>query len=462
MLIVNGSVLDATGQRTADVRVGADGRVAEVAPGLQPSPGEETIDASGCLVLAGGVDVHSHLNLPVGQVRVSDDFATGTAAAAVGGTTTIIDYITTARGQDPLEALAMWRSWGEPAAVDYGLHMTFTGPASEQTVVSCIEQGVTSFKLYMAYPASLQVDDGVVFEILSAVGRHGGLVTTHSENGPAIEALRRRALAEGRTAVIEHARTRPAELEAEAVARVATLAELAKAPVYIVHISSARALDAVRAAKQRGADMFGETCPQYLYLTDDLLAGPDGADFVCTPPLRRPDDQEKLWEGLGDGTIDTVATDHCPFWRADRRRGLQGRSEGFSDFTEVPGGLPGVETRMALMWQGVRNGRITAAEWARLCCEAPAKLFGLWPRKGSIEVGADADVVVWDPEARQSLDAERLHMRVDHSPYEGQVVTGWPRYVFSRGRLVARHGEPVGEQGWGQYLLRQPRTGAVG
>jgi dihydropyrimidinase len=462
MLIANGSVLDAQGNRPADLRVGPDGRVAEVAPGLAPAPGEETLDAAGCLVVAGGVEVHTHLNLPVGQVRVSDDFASGTVAAAMGGTTTIIDYVTTARGQDPMEALATWRNWGEQAAVDFGLHMTFTGPATEQTVAACVEQGVTSFKVYMAYPASLQVDDGVLLEVLSAVGRHGGLVTTHAENGPAIEALRRRALAEGRTAIIEHAHTRPAELEAEAVARVATLAELAHAPVYIVHVSSGRALDAVRAAKQRGAEMLGETCPQYLYLTQDNLEGPDAPDFVCTPPLRRREDQDKLWVGLADGTIDTVATDHCPFWRADRRKAAESRGSGSPDFTEVPGGLPGIETRMALMWQGVSDGRITAADWARLCSEAPAKVFGLWPRKGSLAVGADADVVVWDPELEQSLGAEHLHMRVDHSPYEDKVVRGWPRAVVSRGRVVAKDGMFVGEPGWGRYLVRQPRSGAVG
>ncbi len=462
MLIANGSVLDVAGRRTADVRVGADGRVAEVAPGLKPAPGEETVDASGCLVVPGGVDVHTHMNLPVGQARVSDDFATGTAAAAVGGTTTIIDYVTTNRGQDPLEALSTWRRWAEPAAVDFGLHMTFTGPATEQTVAACIQEGVTSFKVYMAYPASLQVDDGVLLEILTAVGRHGGLVTTHAENGPAIEVLRHRALAEGRTAVIEHARTRPAELEAEAVTRAATLAELAHAPLYIVHISSARALDAVRQAKRRGNDILGETCPHYLYLTEDSLEGPDAADFVCTPPLRRREDKEELWAGLTDGTVDTVATDHCPFWRADRRKGTQGRPEGFSDFSEVPGGLPGVETRMALMWQGVTEGRISAADWARLCSEAPARSFGLWPRKGSLSVGADADVVVWDPEAEQVLDADRLHMRVDHSPYAGRVVKGWPRVVLSHGRVVARQGAFVGEPGWGRYLVRQARSGARG
>jgi dihydropyrimidinase len=423
---------------------------------------ETVIDASGCLVVPGGVDAHTHFHLPVGAVQVSDDFATGTIAAAMGGTTTVIDYVTTRRGQSPMEALATWRRWAEPAAIDVGLHMTFTGPVPEATVVRCIEQGVTSFKLYMAYPDILQVDDGVILDTLVAAGRHGGLVTVHAENGAAIESLRRRALAEGRTGVIEHSRTRPAVLEGEAVSRVCTLAAIAESPVYIVHVSSAPALAAIRQAQERGVEVLAETCPQYLYLSEASLEGTDGANFVCTPPLRDPWHQEELWEGLARGTVHTVATDHCPFRRADRKSGTSARAEGYADFTEVPGGLPGVETRMALVWDGVRAGRVTVADWVRLCAEAPARTFGLWPRKGSLTVGADADVVVWDPAASQSLDADKLHMRVDHSPYAGREAIGWARTVLSRGRVVVQDRSFVGEQGWGQYLARSPRSGAAG
>ncbi|MGH9055182.1 MAG: dihydropyrimidinase [Acidimicrobiales bacterium] len=462
MLIQGGSVVDAAGERAADVRVGRDGRVAAVEPRLDPLVDEQVLDASGCLVIPGGIDAHTHFHLPVGAVRVSDDFATGTAAAAVGGTTTVIDYVTTKRGEDPLSALATWQRWAEPAAVDVGLHMTFTEGVPEGTVAACVEQGVTSFKLYMAYPESLQVDDGVIVDTMVAAARHGGLVAVHAENGGAIEALRRRALAEGRTGVIEHSRTRPAVLEGEAVARAATLASITEAPVYIVHVSSAPALAAIREAQERGVEVLAETCPQYLYLSEASLSGADGADFVCTPPLRDPWHHEELWEGLARGTIHTVATDHCPFWRSDRRAGIHGRPEGYADFTEIPGGLPGVETRLALVWGGVRAGRITVADWVRLCAEAPARTFGLWPSKGSLSIGADADVVVWDPLASQSFDAERLHMRVDHSPYADRTGTGWPRLVLSRGRLVAADGKFVGEQGWGRYVARTPRPGAVG
>jgi len=460
MLIRGGSVIDAFGERDAVVRVGDDGRIAAVEPDLEPGDDEAVVDATGCLVVPGGVDVHTHLHLPVGAVRVSDDFWTGTAAAAVGGTTTIVDYVTAYRGQDPLAALATWKGWAEPAAVDYGLHMTFTEAVSEATIVSCIEAGVTSFKLYMAYPDLLQVDDGTIYDIMVATGRHGGLVTLHAENGGAIEAMRRRALAEGRTTVIEHALTRPAILEAEAVNRAAALATVAAVPVYIVHVSSAPALAAVREAKERGVDILAETCPQYLHLDVSSLEGPEGPDFVCTPPLRDPWHSEELWEGLARGTVHTVATDHCPFEQADRRRGTAGR--GIELFTEIPGGLPGIETRLALVWEGVRSGRIGVADWVRLCAEAPARTFGLWPTKGSLMVGADADVVVWDPNRRQSLNAGALHMHVDHSPYAGRVAIGWPRLVLSRGRVVARDGAFTGEPAWGRYLARTPRPGARG
>ncbi|HEX8803722.1 MAG TPA: dihydropyrimidinase [Acidimicrobiales bacterium] len=460
MLLRGGTVVDVDGERVADVRVDAGGAgapggvVRAVAPGLDPEPGEEVVPVDGLLVVPGGVDVHTHMQLPVGAVRSADDFASGTAAAAVGGTTTVVDYVTAYRGQDPLAALTTWRRWAEPSAVDYGLHMTFTEAVAESVVADCVERGVTSFKLYLAYPQLLQVDDDVVLDVLRACGRHGGLVTVHCENGGAIEALRRRALAEGRTSVVEHRTTRPAVLEAEAVHRVGRLAEVAGAAAYVVHLSSAPGLAEVRAARDRGVRLLAETCPQYLHLDATVLEGPGGEDFVCTPPLRDPWHREELWAGLADGHVHTVATDHCPFTRADRRRGTAGRSGGFADFTEVPGGLPGVETRLTLVWQGVRAGRITVADWVRLCAEAPARTFGLFPRKGCLRPGSDADVVVWDPDRAQSLDADALHMRVDHSPYAGQVARGWPALVLARGRVVARDGAFRGEPGWGRYLHR--------
>jgi len=456
VLIRGGVAVDAGGERSADVRTAADGRIAEVAVGLDPLPGEQVHEASGKLVIPGGIDAHTHLHMPVGAVRVSDDFVSGTRAAAVGGTTTIIDYVTVARGDDPMATVATWRSWAEPSVVDWGLHLTFTEAVPESVVAAGVEMGITSFKLYLAYPDRLQVDDGTIVRLMRAARRHGALVTLHCENGGAIEELRREALAAGRTGVIEHARTRPAVLEGEAVGRAATLAEITGASIYIVHVSSAPALAAVRSAQERGVDVKAETCPQYLYLDSSRLEGPDAIDFVCTPPLRDPWHAEELWEGLARGYIHTVATDHCPFWRADRRAGVAGRPGGVTDFTDIPGGLPGIETRLALVWQGVRSGRITTADWVRLCAEAPARTFGLWPGKGSLAVGADADVVVWDPQRRQPLGAADLDMAVDHSPYEGTVAVGWPELVLSRGRPVAVDGRFIGELGWGRYTSRAP------
>ena len=454
MLIRGGPVVDVDGERLADVRVGADGRVAEVGADLA-ADGDPVVDASGRLVVPGGVDAHTHLHLQIGAAAVSDDFASGTAAAAVGGTTTVIEYVTTARGPRPLDALARWRRKAEAASIDYGFHMTFVDPVSERGVAECVEEGITSFKLYMAYPETLQVDDEVIADVLRHTGKHGGLVTVHAENGGAITSLRRQALLEGRTGVLEHSRTRPAVVEGEATARAAMLAEVIEAPIYIVHVSSAPALAAIRVAQERGVTVLGETCPQYLHLDVGRLDGPDGENFVCTPPLRDPWHHEELWHGLGRGHLHTVATDHCPFWMHDRRAGTAGRDEGWADFTEIPGGLPGIETRLALVWAGVRAGHLTASDWVRLCAEAPARTVGLWPRKGSLQVGADADVVVWDPERSQSLDADALHMRTDHSPYEGQTATGWPVLVLSRGREIARDGRFTGEPAAGRYLARE-------
>ena len=458
MLVTGGTLIDVDGERVADVRVGTDGRIAEVGTALTPLPGEETHDATGRYVIPGGIDAHTHLHLPLGAIGASDDFHTGTVAAAIGGTTTVIEYVTAERGSDPIERLEDWKRRAEPASVDVAMHMTFTEAVAEGVVAECIERGVTTFKLYMAYPETLQVDDDVILDILTMAKRRGGMVTIHAENGGAITALRRQALAAGRTGVFEHSRTRPALLEGEAVARATALAEVAEAPIYVVHMSSAPALQALRAAQERGVAAYGETCPQYLFLDADRLADPDGENFVCTPPLRDPWHSEELWEGLARGWLHTVATDHCPFWVADRHAGMQGRDDGWRDFTEIPGGLPGIETRLALIWDGVQRGKLSRSDWVRLCAEAPAKLFGLWPHKGSLRVGADADLVVWDPQRTQSLDANALHMATDHSPYEGMTSTGWPSLVTVRGKVVATDGRYVGEPGHGRFVERAPIT----
>jgi dihydropyrimidinase len=456
MLVRGGTLIDAAGERVADLRIDDHGRIFEIGESLHPWTGEAVHDAAGKLVIPGGVDAHTHMQLPVGAVRVSDDFASGTRAAAVGGTTTIIDYVTVMRGEDPMSAVSKWQWWAEPSAIDWALHLTFTEVVPESVVAAAVGAGISSFKLYLAYPDRLQVDDGTIVNLMRSARRQGALVTLHCENGDAIEQLRREALAAGHTAVVEHALTRPAILEAEATSRAAVLAELTGASIYVVHVSSANALAQVRAARERGVDVQAETCPQYLYLDVGKLAGEDGVDFVCTPPLRDAWHAEELWEGLARGWIQTVATDHCPFWRAARRAGVVARAAGARDFSEIPGGLPGVETRLALVWAGVRAKKITRADWVRLCSEAPAKTFGLWPRKGSLAVGSDADVVVWDPGLRKPLDAAALETASDQSPYEGMVSEGWPELVLSRGRVVASDGRFKGEAGWGRYLERSP------
>jgi dihydropyrimidinase len=456
VLIRGGTVVDFAGERPCDVRIGPYGTIDEVGPALRPHRGEPEHDASGKLVVPGGVDVHTHLNLPVGAVRAADDFASGTRAAAIGGTTTVVDYVSPERGEGPLAAARTWRAWAEPAVVDWGLHLTFTEVVPEATMAAAVEQGITSFKLYLAYPDRLQVDDGTVLRLMRLARRHGMTVNLHCENGDAIEELRREAVEDGRKAVIEHASTRPALLEAEAVGRAGVLAEISGARMYVVHVSSGDALLAVRAARDRGVDVLAETCPHYLYLDTSSLAGEDGIDFVCTPPLREPRHAEALWKGLARREIQTVATDHCPFRRADRRSGTAGRAAGASDFTEIPGGLPGIETRLGLIWEGVRAGRIGVGDWVRLCSEAPARIFGMWPAKGSLAPGADGDLVVWDPERPKSLSAADLDMAVDHSPYQGMTVTGWPELVTSRGCVVARDGRFTGEEGWGRFVRRSP------
>ena len=448
LIVAGGTVVGPEGAATADVAI-ESGRVARVAGSIEPAPGDEVVDARGKLIVRGGIDVHTHMDMPIGDdgIRVSDDFETGTVAAALGGTTTIVDYAAVERGEALERGLARWRARAEGrCAVDWGLHMTLTWlPAdAEEAMGRLCAEGVTSFKLYMAYPERLMVDDATIFRALHAAGRLGALVAVHCENGGAIEVLREQAA--GRRDARAHAETRPPQAEGEAVWRAAMLAEMAGSPVYAVHLSSSHALEQVRRARERGLPVFGETCPQYLWLDASLYDRDDGYRWVCSPPLRDRRHQEDLWEGLARGDLHAVATDHCPFWVADKAAA--------ADFSRIPGGMPGVETRMSLVYQGVRDGRLTLGQWVDLCSTLPARLFGLWPPKGQLREGSDADVVMFDPEARHRLDAADLHMRVDDSPYEGRTVTGWPEKVWSRGRLVADGGRFVGERGAGRYLSR--------
>ena len=455
-LIRHGTVVTPEGALPRDVLVDGE-RIARVGERIE-ADADCTVDATGKYVLPGGIDVHTHLDMPYGDTVTSDDFATGTAAAACGGTTCIVDFAVQTAGRPLREALDQWhRKAEEKAAVDYGFHVIVcdAGPTLEAEMDALVAAGVPSFKLFTAYPGRLMVDDAAIFRALRRSAANGGTVMIHAENGGVIEVLAREALAAGRTAPREHARTRPALAEAEATHRVIALAEMAGAPVYVVHVSTAEAAEEIAAARARGVRAFGETCPQYLLLADDLYDGPgfEGAKYVMSPPLRDRHAQERLWRALATGELQTVATDHCPFRMSDQK------SLGRDDFTKIPGGAPGIETRMSLLFDaGVRGGRFGIERFVEITAAEPARLFGLWPRKGGITPGADADLLVWDPEREITLSAATLHMRVDYSPFEGRVVTGAPDLVLSRGQVVAEGGRFVGHPGAGAFVRRTPRT----
>ena len=456
MLIAGGTVIDEAGERPADLRIGADGRVAEVAPGLTRGRAEQVHDATGKLVVPGGIDAHTHMQLQVGAVRVSDDFASGTRAAALGGTTTIIDYVTPERGEDPLVAATRWRALAEPSAVDWGLHLTFTEVVPEAVVATAVESGISSFKLYLAYPDRLQVDDGAVVDLMRSARRRGALVTLHCENGAAIEQLRREALAAGRTAVIEHACTRPPLLEAEATARGggarrADRRRDLRGPRLLGRRPRGDPRGPRAGSRRPGGDLPAVPLPR----RDEARGGRRRGLRLHPPAARTPARREALG-GAGTG-LDPDRRDRplsvlaC---RPPRRRGRPPR--GRPRLHRDPGRPPGRRDPPRPPVGGGARERISAPDWVRLCAGAPAHIFGLWPTKGSLSVGADADVVVWDPTRRQPLEAGNLDMAVDHSPYAGMVATGWPELVLSRGRVVARDGRFAGEPGWGRYQARAP------
>ena len=457
-LIKNGTVVSAEKTFAADVLI--DGAtVKEVRAGISPDA-HELLDASGMLLLPGGIDAHTHLDMPFGGTTSSDDFETGTRAAAIGGTTTIVDFAIQARGTKMRDALDTWWKKAESkACIDYGLHMIVTDlpEAGLEDMDDMVREGVASFKLFMAYPNVLMVDDATIFRALQQTSKNGALICMHAENGSVIDVMVRQALAEGKTAPIHHALTRPTLAEAEAVHRAIALAEMAGVPIYIVHLSSEDALNQVREARDRGLPAFAETCPQYLLLSIDDMNRPgfESAKYVFTPPLREKQNLPKLWDGLKSDNLQVVSTDHCPFCFEDQK------ALGKDDSTKIPNGGPGIENRLQLLHHhGVHAGKISLNRFVEIVSTAPARIFGMYPKKGAIAPGSDADIVVWDPKAEHLISAKTHHMRVDYSMFEGFKVTGNARQVLSRGELIVDKGQYVGRVGRGQYLRRAARGGA--
>jgi dihydropyrimidinase len=459
LLIQNGTVVTAEATTAADVLVEGS-TIREVRAGISPQ-GHTVVDATGLLVLPGGIDAHTHLDMPFGGTTSADDFETGTRAAAIGGTTTIVDFAIQARGTKMRSALDTWWKKAEgKACIDYGLHMIVTdlGTSGLEDMDDMVREGVASFKLFMAYPNVLMVDDATIFKALQQTAKNGALICMHAENGSVIDVIVQQSLAEGKTAPIYHALTRPTIAEAEAVQRAIAMAEIAGAPVYIVHLSSEDALNQVREARDRGVPAFAETCPQYLLLSiEDQMPGKsfEEAKYVFTPPLREKKNQPKLWEGLKHDHLQVVSTDHCPFCFEDQK------SLGKDDFTKIPNGGPGIENRMQLIHHhGVNSGRLTLNRFVEITSTAPARIFGMYPKKGTIAAGSDADLVLWNPNTEHTISAATHNMRCDYSMFEGFHVRGNAERVYSRGELIVENGRYIGKVGRGSYLKREARGGA--
>src|SRR5687767_5480675 len=453
-LIANGTIVTAEGSQAADVLI--DGETIVAIGARLAGAGmtaDETIDVAGKYVILGAIDVHTHMELPFGGTFAKDTFETGTRAAAFGGTTTVVDFAVQSRGKSLREGLDAWHAKAEGNAVaDYGFHMIMSDVNDDtlKEMDTLVDEGVPDFKLFTAYPGVFYSDDGAIFRAMQQTGKNGGLIMMHAENGMAIDIVAADLVNDGKTDPLYHGIARYPIFEGEATNRVIRLAEAAQVPVYIVHLSARDALNAVRDARDRGSQAFAETCPQYLFLTiDDMANGFEGAKFVCSPPLRSADHQDELWTGLIKDDLQVVSTDHCPF-DFDGQKDL-----GKGDFRKVPNGLPGVEDRVDLLHDGgVVAGRITKERWVEILSTAPAKLFGMYPRKGAVAVGSEADLVIYDPNRKRTISAKTHHMDVDYSTYEGREVQGASDIVLSRGSVIVRNGEFTGRKGHGKFVKR--------
>ena len=454
-LIRGGTLVAADGRRRADLLC-RDGLIAAIGTRLDIQPGCEVIDAGGCFVMPGGIDPHTHLQLPMMGTVVADDFHTGTAAAAAGGTTTILDFVGPVRGQSPLEALATWRSWAAKAVTDYGFHMTVSwwGPRFAEEMATLVrDHGITSFKFFLAYKGGLMLPDEDLIAGFLRCRELGALPQVHAENGELIAYLQAKMLADGVTSPLGHVLSRPPQCEGEATGRAIAMAEIVDVPLYVVHVSAAEAARAIADARGRGVRVIGETLPGFLAIDDSVYRNPDfdfAAGHVMSPPYRPREHQAVLWKAVQDGTLSTTGTDHCCFTRAQKRLGQD-------DFTRIPNGCGGIEDRLHVLWHlGVNSGRISPEQFVALTSTNAAKSFNLWPRKGCLEIGADADLVVLDPARIKTLSAATQRQNTDFSVWEGMQVQGVVIHTLSRGSHLWADGELRGEPGRGRYLPRQP------
>lgn len=465
ILIKSGRLVTACETFVADILIEGE-RIAQVGANLE-SPNAQVIDAQGKLVMPGGIDPHTHFDLPMFNTVSSDDHYTGHKAAAFGGTTTVIDFVP----QDKptlKESVEVWRIKADPkAAIDFSFHMNLTH-MDEQIAAEIPllpDLGITTIKVFTAYNHRLRLQDSEIFQALRIARENGLLTLVHAENGDVIDILVAEALAAGNVAPEWHAHTRPAWGAVEAVLRASALAAQAGAPLYVVHMNVGGEVDQLQYARQHGVPVMGETCPQYLFFTVDHLRRVDGAKWICSPPMRTAADNERLWQGLADGTLQVLATDHCPFFYDGTQPilyegqpvAIPGKELGASDFTKIPNGLPGVGDRLPLAWTyGVGTGRISANQFVALTSTNPAKIFGLYPRKGSLLPGADADIAIWDPERRLTYGVAHAHHRTDYNLYEGYELTGFPEKVFLRGQLIVDGERWLGQKGMGKFLYRVP------
>ena len=465
ILIKNGSVITPTETKDVDLLIEGE-KIVQVGPNLTV-PGAKEIDATGKYLMPGGIDPHVHLDLAMFDTVSSDDHYTGHKAAAFGGTTTVMDFVED-KNPELLKNIADLREKADPkAAIDYSFHLNIThfDEKVAAQIPSLLESGVTTLKVFTAYNNRLRLQDGEIFKLMLIAAEHGLLTLMHAENGDVIDVLVEKALKAGYTEPIWHARTRPAWGAVEAVLRGAALAAQAEAPLYVVHMNTAGGIDQLAYARERGLPVMGETCPQYLFFTEEDLERPDGAKWICSPPMRTKADNDRIWQGLTDNTLQTVGTDHCPFFfdgsQAISYEGKQvkipGKELGKNDFTKIPNGLPGVADRMPILWtEGVVKGRITPNQFVAYTSANPAKIFGLYPRKGCLEPGSDADLVIWDPDKKVNYGVDIAHQRTDYNLYEGWKLQGYPDKVFLRGECIVDGDKWLGKRGQGQFLARKP------